>query len=446
MPVARIDVKRIDVARDNGQRLHVGPGKPMRYRDRGADLDLVERPVGVGIHCRRRCLVLRMLRCNILRRSQGIISVLPPPCATSNGGLPGGTVAPAETTQVAILPDGRKETTALRAAAGPGALRRQAARAGARSRRGRGPRERRRGVRGPPREPAARPRCAERHRRPGDCSWKIPAVRWSRCSRAIELNPREPAYRCHLAIAYRSLAKPDLAAAATRGRARARSHAGGSAFESRQPAARAGRPGRRRRPSSSARSRFGATIPSRCTGWAKRDSRWGALPKRARTSSRRSALDPALPRRPVYDLSRARSAMVAELERAADGSIDAPSVVANADRRWRASWPRLQLSRDNPAYSTQSQHRVRNFDLRHPVDPRSPRSAVSCARPRGGRPGAPGASDSEPSSPPVPTPSNGTVAYRRLRARSELAWAATEASRPAVLGDDAAAPTARGRR
>ena len=73
---AGLDVKRIDVARDERQRLDVGPRQPMRHRDRGPDRDFVVRVIGIRIrgHSMIRAFLCvpgpratqpAMVRCNI---------------------------------------------------------------------------------------------------------------------------------------------------------------------------------------------------------------------------------------------------------------------------------------------------------------------------------------------------------------------------------------------
>ena len=114
-----------------------------------------------------------------------------------------------------------------------------------------------------------RPRRAERDRRPGLAAGE--PQRGSALLRArSKLNRREPVYRCHLAIAYRSLGKPDLAIAELETALGTRSRPRRSAFESRQPPAGAWRQ-RRRAAQLRARARDPARL-SRCahTGSARR--------------------------------------------------------------------------------------------------------------------------------------------------------------------------------
>jgi hypothetical protein len=47
-----IGVEGVDVARDEGQRLDIGPSQPVRTLDRLADLDLIEGAVAEGVHVR----------------------------------------------------------------------------------------------------------------------------------------------------------------------------------------------------------------------------------------------------------------------------------------------------------------------------------------------------------------------------------------------------------
>ena len=107
------------------------------------------------------------------------------------------------------------------------------------------------------------------------------------------------------------------------------------------------------------------------------------------------ALDPSF-HEARYDLSRARSALVAKLERADGAAATSPAVVANADTALESIVAALQSSRDNPAYWTQFEHCVKEFDLSPSGGFARARSPVSRARPLRGRPGAPRASDREP--------------------------------------------------
>ena len=50
--------------------------------------------------------------------------------------------------------------------------------------------------------------------------------------------------------------------------------------------------------------------------------------------------------------------------------VEPSAIVANADAALESIVAALQLNRDNPAYWTQFEQCVRDYDLRHPVDPR----------------------------------------------------------------------------
>ena len=186
--------------------------------------------------------------------------------------------------------------------------------------------------------------------------------------RATELNPRQPVYRCHLAIAYRGLAKPDLAVAELGtalaldpALAEAHSNLGNLLLErGDNPAAEA----------SFARAlALRRDYPEAQNGEGEARLALGRSEEACANFEQALALDPAF-HEARYNLSRARSALAADLERSSDAAIASPAVVANADDALESIVAALQASRDNPAYWTQFEHCVRDFDLRHPADPR----------------------------------------------------------------------------
>jgi len=186
--------------------------------------------------------------------------------------------------------------------------------------------------------------------------------------RAVELNPRQPAYRCHLAIAYRRLAKRDLAVAELETAlaldptlAEAHSNLGNLLLE--------------RGDNAAAEASFARALelrrdyPFALFGLGEARLALGRCEDAGANFEQALALDPAF-HEARYNLSRARLAMVANMERAADAAVPASAVVANADIALESIVAALQLARDNPAYWTQFEHCVRDFDLRHPAEPR----------------------------------------------------------------------------
>jgi tetratricopeptide (TPR) repeat protein/SAM-dependent methyltransferase len=186
--------------------------------------------------------------------------------------------------------------------------------------------------------------------------------------RAIELNARDPAYRCHLAIAYRRLGKPDLAIAELEtalvldpALAEAHSNLGNLLLE--------------RGANEAAEVSFARALalrrdyPEALNGQGEARLALGLCEEACTNFEQALAVDPAF-HETRYNLSRARSSLAANLERASETAILSPAVVENSEIALENIVAALQLSRDNPAYWTQFEKCVGNFDLRHPVDPR----------------------------------------------------------------------------
>ena len=147
--------------------------------------------------------------------------------------------------------------------------------------------------------------------------------------RAVESNPRAPAIRCHLAIAYRSLAQPDLAIAELQAAlaldpllAEAHSNLGNLLLERNDHAA--------------AEASFARALalkqdyPFALFGLGEARLAQGRAEQACADFERALALDPSL-HEALYGLSRARSAIVAELERADGAASASPAVVTSAD-------------------------------------------------------------------------------------------------------------------
>jgi tetratricopeptide (TPR) repeat protein len=81
------------------------------------------------------------------------------------------------------------------------------------------------------------------------------------------------------------------------------------------------------------------------------------------------ALDPSL-HEACYGLSRARTAIVAALERADGATSASAAVVAGADSALESIVAALSIAPDHPAYWTQFERCVKEFELRHPSIPR----------------------------------------------------------------------------
>jgi len=185
--------------------------------------------------------------------------------------------------------------------------------------------------------------------------------------RAMDSSPRDPSIRCHLAIAYRSLGKPELAVAELETAlaldptlAEAHSNLGNLLLERGDHAA--------------AEASFMRALaisrdyPFALFGLGEAKLAQGREEEACADFERALVLDPSF-HEARYDLSRARSALVAKLER--DGAAaTSPVVVANADSALESIVAAVQLSRENPAYWTQFEHCIKEFDLQHPVDSR----------------------------------------------------------------------------
>ena len=185
--------------------------------------------------------------------------------------------------------------------------------------------------------------------------------------RAVAADPRAPAYRCHLAIAYRSLGKPELAVAELEtalaldpSLAEAHSNLGNLRLAAGDHAA--------------AEASFGRALalrqdyPSALFGRGEARLAQGRVAEAATDFERALVLDASF-HEARYGLSRARSAQVAEMERAG-AEPSSPAVMANADGALENIVAALGIERDNPAYWTQFERCVKEYDLRHPADSR----------------------------------------------------------------------------
>jgi SAM-dependent methyltransferase len=186
--------------------------------------------------------------------------------------------------------------------------------------------------------------------------------------RAVEMDPRAPAVRCHLAIAYRSLARPERAIAELEAAlaldpslAEAHSNLGNLLLA--------------RNDNVGAEASFSRALmlrpdfPFALFGLGEARLAQQRVGEACTDFERALALDPSL-HEALYGLSRARSAVVAALERADGAAFGSPAVVAGADIALESIVAALSLDRDNPAYWSQFEHCVKEFDLRHPVDSR----------------------------------------------------------------------------
>ncbi len=186
--------------------------------------------------------------------------------------------------------------------------------------------------------------------------------------RAIESDPRAPAYRCHLAIAYRSLGKADLAIAELEtalaldpALAEAHSNLGNLLLE--------------RGDNASAEASFARALairpdyPFALYGQGEARIALGRFEAAVANLERALALDPTL-HEARYNLSRARLALAERLERASDAAASSPAIAGHADAALENVVGALETARDNPAYWVQFEHCVKEFDLRHPVDSR----------------------------------------------------------------------------
>ena len=186
--------------------------------------------------------------------------------------------------------------------------------------------------------------------------------------RARDASPRDPAIRCHLAIAYRSLGQPDLAVAELETAlsidpklAEAHSNLGNLLL------ARGDYVG--------AQASFERALalnrdyPFALFGIGEAKLALGGDAEASADFERALALDPSL-HEARYGLSRARSAMVARLERADPAATASSVVVKSADMALENIVVALQQERENAAYWTQFEHCVKEFDLSHPADSR----------------------------------------------------------------------------
>jgi tetratricopeptide (TPR) repeat protein/SAM-dependent methyltransferase len=250
--------------------------------------------------------------------------------------------------------------------------------------------------------------------------------------RAIELNARQPAYRCHLAIAYRRLGKPDLAVAELEtaltldpALAAAHSNLGNLLLE--------------RGDNEAAEVSFVRALairreyPDAQNGLGQARLALGRCEEACTNFEQALAVDPAF-HEALYNLSRARSALAANLERASETAILSPAVVENSEIALESIVAALQQSRDNPAYWTQFEHCVRNFDLRHPIDPRV-RDLLFRAL---GHPAVDPARLVRPIASLVATRPDAVELQRRVSgsgASDERAWLATKPLVRGILGD-----------
>lgn len=183
--------------------------------------------------------------------------------------------------------------------------------------------------------------------------------------KAIGLEQRDPASRCHLAIAYRRLGKTDLAIAELEkaleldpGLVEAHSNLGNLLLE---------RGDRERAIRSFERAlAIRRDYPEALNGLGEAQLLCGDYQPACANLERAVALDPKF-HEAWYNLSRART----QWAFAAMGGSAAPSpATANAERGLEGIAAALELSADSPAYWTQFETCVRNFDLRHPLDAR----------------------------------------------------------------------------
>ena len=186
--------------------------------------------------------------------------------------------------------------------------------------------------------------------------------------RAREARPRDAAIRCHLAIAYRSLGQPDLAITELEtalsidpSLAEAHSNLGNLLLARGDYAA--------------AEARFERALalkrdyPFALFGMGEARLALGRDEDASADFERALALDPSL-HEARHGLSRARSAMVARLERGDPQAADSPLVVRSADLALESIVAALQQQHENPAYWTQFEHCIKEFDLAHPADSR----------------------------------------------------------------------------
>jgi tetratricopeptide (TPR) repeat protein/2-polyprenyl-3-methyl-5-hydroxy-6-metoxy-1,4-benzoquinol methylase len=187
-------------------------------------------------------------------------------------------------------------------------------------------------------------------------------------ARAKEKSPRDPGIRCHLAIAYRSLGESDLAVAELEAAlaidprlAEAHSNLGNILLE--------------RGDNHAAEASFERALalsrdyPFALFGRGEAKLALGRDEEAGADFERAVALDPSL-HEARYGLSRARSAMVARLERAGLAADKSAVIVKSADVALESIVAALQQEQDNAAYWTQFERCVKEFDLAHPADSR----------------------------------------------------------------------------
>ena len=185
---------------------------------------------------------------------------------------------------------------------------------------------------------------------------------------ARQVSPRDSGIRCHLAIAYRSLGQPDLAIAELEaalsidpGLAEAHSNLGNVMLE--------------RGDYNAAAASFERALvlsrdyPFALFGRGEAKLALGHDEEASADFERAIVLDPSL-HEARYGLSRARSAMVARLERADPAAAKSAVVVKSADMALESIVAALQQERENAAYWTQFERCIKEFDLSHPVESR----------------------------------------------------------------------------
>ena len=186
--------------------------------------------------------------------------------------------------------------------------------------------------------------------------------------RAVAIDPRAPAIRCHLAIAYRSLGMPDLAVlelqaalALDPSLPEAHSNLGNLLLERNDPAA--------------AEASFARALalkpdyPFALFGLGEAKLAEQRAEEACADFERALALDPSF-HQALYSLSRGRSTLVAQRERADGTASGSADVVASADAALESIVAALSIAPDNPAYWSQFERCVKEFDLRHPADSR----------------------------------------------------------------------------
>ena len=185
--------------------------------------------------------------------------------------------------------------------------------------------------------------------------------------KTIALENTNPAARSHLAIAYRRLGKSDLAIAQLEkaleldsGLAEAHSNLGNLRLERGDPDA--------------ALRCFERALairrdyPDALNGLGEAQLMSGDCEPASANLERAIVLDPAF-HEARYNLSRARMQCGAALGETA-GDLVPPPVIANVEQALESIVAALEINADNPAYWTQFETCITNFDLSHPLDPR----------------------------------------------------------------------------